>query len=107
MKTKQKLWHGLSKVYDYLPKFINDNETYKNIIETKSYIIKAYSKLDKQNWDDISNDMQKAIDSYSNLMKNTNIDTNKQYSMNKAYVMINELKNAVDIKDTSIFLIKY
>ena len=40
-------------------------------------------------------------------MTNINIDKNKMHTVNKAYVIINEMQNAVDIKDTSVFLIKY
>lgn len=98
----------LSKLYDYLPKFIQvEDELYKTIIETKSNIFKAYSKLDTQNWDEIFNDIQNAINIYSKLMTDTNIDVSKQYSINKGYIMLNEMKNAVNIRDTAIFLIKY
>lgn len=99
----------LSKLYDYLPKFMqeDDNELYKTIIKTKSNIFKAYSKLDTGNWEEISNDIQNAINSYSKLLTNPNIDSNKSNSINKSYIMLNEMQNAVNIKDVSIFLIKY
>lgn len=98
----------LSKIYDYLPKFMQDeDELEKILVETKSNIFKAYSKLDNQNWTEISSDVKNAIDVYSRLLTNPNIDNNKQYSISKAYIMLNELQNAVNIKDTSVFLIKY
>ena len=40
-------------------------------------------------------------------MTTTNLKEEKQYTTNKIYIMINELKNATDIKDSKIFLIKY
>ena len=49
----------------------------------------------------------KSIDIYSRLLSNTNLDANKQYSISKVYVMINELQNAVEVQDESVFLIKY
>ena len=30
-----------------------------------------------------------------------------KYNINKAYIMINELKNSVNLKDNEVFLIKY
>ena len=39
--------------------------------------------------------------------QNTNTDSNKQYVINKIYIMLNELQNAVNMQDESIFLIKY
>ena len=98
----------LSKLYDYLPQFVQgEDELYRTLVETKSNIFKGYSKLDNQNWGEISNDIKNAVDVYSRLLTNTNIDTNKQYSINKVYIMLNELQNAVNMKDTSVFLIKY
>ena len=70
-------------------------------------MFKAYSKLDSKNWDEISNDLKQAIDTYSNQLINTNKDSDKQYVINKIYIMLNELQNAVNVQDESIFLIKY
>ena len=98
----------LSKLYDFLPKFIQgEDDLYNIIIETKANIFKAYSKLDSGNWDEILNDVQNAINIYFKLLTNPNIDANKINNINKGYIMLNELQNAVNIKDTSIFLIKY
>lgn len=109
-EKKEDTLNELSKLYDYIPKFAQnstDDEINKIIIETKSNILKAYSKLDSKNWEEISNDVRHAIDVYSKLLTNANIDSSKQYNISKVYVMINELQNAVQIQDESIFLIKY
>lgn len=98
----------LSKLYDYLPKFMQGgNELYRSIIETKSNIFKAYSKLDTGNWNEITTDIQNAINLYSQLLTNPNLDVNKMDSINKSYIMLNELQNAASFQDVSIFLIKY
>ena len=41
------------------------------------------------------------------MLTDTNIEQSKQYTISKVYIMINELQNAVQIQDESIFLIKY
>lgn len=108
--NKQDSLIQLSKLYDFMPKFaqsIYDDDLRKTIIETKTNILKAYSKLDTDNWNDISNDIKKASNSYSKLLTNPNIDQSKQYDISKIYVMINELQNAVQVQDKQIFLIKY
>ena len=102
----------LSNIYDYLPKFIealnNKDIIYKKVIETKSNIFKGYSKLDSNNWSEILVDIQNATNIFSELLSNENvIKTNNSYSVNKVYVMLNELQNAVNIEDVSVFLIKY
>ena len=107
---KEETLNQLSKLYDYIPKFIENttkDEVKKVTIETKANIFKAYSKLDSKDWTQISKDVKQAVDVYSKLLSNTNIDSNKQYIISKTYVMINELQNAVEVKDEAVFLIKY
>lgn len=109
-EKKEETLSELSKLYDYIPKFMEnstDDQLQKTVTETKAKILKAYSKLDQKNWEEISNDLQQATDIYSKLLTDTNIDSSKQYTISKVYIMINELQNAVQIQDESIFLIKY
>ena len=109
-ENKEETLKELSKLYEYVPKFMQnatDEETKKIVATTKSNIFKAYSKLDSKNWDEISKDTKQAVDTYSKLLTNTNIDSSKQYNISKGYVMINELQNAVEVKDEAVFLIKY
>ena len=109
-ENKEKTLNELSKLYDYIPKFIENtgnDEIQKNIIETKSHIFKAYSKLDSKNWEEISEDITKSIEVYSQLLTNPNIEKSKRYSISKIYIMINELQNAVKLQDETVFLIKY
>lgn len=109
-EKKEETLKELAILYEYIPRFMQNSTDYeinKIIIETKANLFKAYSKLDSKNWTEISNDTKQAIDSYSKLLTNTNIDSSKQYSISKVYVMINELQNAVELQDESVFLIKY
>ena len=109
-EKKEETLAELTKVYAYLPKFLSGSgqeELYTTLIETKNNIFKGYSKLDGENWEEIGNDVKNAIDSYTKLLTNTDIDTRKQYNISKAYIMLNELQNAVNLQDTAVFLIKY
>ena len=109
-ESKEDALTQLSKLYDYIPKFVQnvtDDELYKKEIETKNFIFKAYSKLDGDNWNEISKDINNAINTYSQLLSNTDINDKKQYSINRVYIMLNELQNTVLIKDKSVFLVKY
>ena len=109
-EKKQETLDELTKVYEFLAKFLRSSEQeelYTTLVETKHNIFKAYAKLDGQNWQQISNDVKNAIDTYSQLLSNTEIDGRQQYNISKGYIMINELQNAVNLKDSSVFLIKY
>lgn len=109
-EKKEEMLTELTQIYEYLPKFLRGSEQEEletALVETKYNIFKAYSKLDRQNWEEISSDIRGAVDSYSKLLTNTEIDARKQYNISKGYIMLNELQNAVNIQDTSVFLIKY
>ncbi len=109
-ENKEETLMELSTLYDLLSLITQDlpnQELYKVLIETKNNIFKGYSKLDKGNWNDISSNINDAISSYSKLLTNTNIGQENQYSINKSYILLNEMQNAVNIQDVSVFLIKY
>lgn len=109
-ENKENTLQELSNIYNYIPTFVDnvsDSDIYKVVIKTKNNLFKAYSKLDSKNWNEISNDVKNTIDTYSSLLSNTNVEREKQESVNKIYIMLNELQNAVNVQDTSVFLIKY
>ena len=109
-ENKENTLSQMSTLYDTLATItqkIQGEETYKILVEIKQNVFKAYSKLDTGNWNEIANDTNNAITSYSKLLSNTNIEPQNQYIINKGYILINELQNAVNLQDTSVFLIKY
>ena len=109
-ENKQLTLDNLVKIYEYIPKFaqaVIDDTVYKTVVETKLNVFKGYAKLDSGDWAGINTNLVDAINVYATLLTNTEIDTNKQTSINKGYVMLNELKNAVDTQNSSVFLIKY
>lgn len=109
-ENKQLALDNLVKVYEYIPRFaqtaVNDI-LYKTILETKLNVFKGYAKLDSGDWSGISTNIIDAINVYATLLTNAEINPNKQTSINKGYVMLNELKNSADSKNSSVFLIKY
>lgn len=111
-ENKESTLQTLSVIYDYLPKFLEsakgEDVIYKKVVETKANIFKGYSKLDSGKWDEISQDIQNGINTFTELLSNPDvINSNNQYSVNKIYIMLNELQNAVNMQDVSVFLIKY
>ena len=119
-EDKKETLKELSAVYDFLPKFVekcSKQEKDKVVIKTKNYIFKAYSVLDDEQWEDINNNVNLAQQEFIKIVTDiinkendkkyeSNQDGSK-YNINKAYIMINELKNSVNLKDNEVFLIKY
>ena len=109
-ENKENTLQELSNIYNYIPTFVDnvsDSDIYKVIIKKKNNLFKAYSKLDSKHLNEISNDVKTTIDTYASLLSNTHVEREKQESVNKVYIMLNELQNAVNVQDTSVFLIKY
>ena len=109
-ENKQLTLDNLVKVYEYIPKFaqtVVDDTLYKTVLETKLNVFRGYAKLDSGDWTGIITNIVDAINVYATLLTNTEIDANKQTGINKGYVMLNELKNAADTQNSSVFLIKY
>lgn len=109
-QNKEETLRELAKTYQYIPKFaerVTDDTVYKTVLNTKSNIFLAYSKLDSKNWDGISSDIKNAINVFLQLLTGNVVNTNNQTTINKVYVMLNELQNATNVKDEAVFLIKY
>lgn len=109
-ENKEETLTSLARLYEFIPKFLqntSDDEIKKVVAESKKNLFNAYSKLDAKNWSDIAQDTKQSVENFSKLLSNTNVDSAKQYKISKSYVMLNELQNAVQIQDESVFLIKY
>lgn len=109
-QNKEETLRELAKTYQYIPKFaekVTEDILYRTVLNTKTNVFSAYSKLDGKNWDEISDDMKNAINVFSQLLTGNVENTNNQITINKVYVMLNELQNATKVKDEAVFLIKY
>lgn len=100
----------LSKVYEII-RTVSDNcmdtEVEKVCIRVKENVLKAYSLLDTGDWATIAQNVKQGVDEFSKLMTQNKVETERQFAINKAYVMLNELQKAAEKQDTEIFLIKY
>ena len=109
-ENKEDTLAELAKLYDYIPKFKEacSNESSQIIIaNTKNYLFKAYSILDKEDWATIASNINHSTQEFTKLVTNVENKNNKQYNINKAYIMINEMQNSVTLQDKEVFLIKY
>lgn len=100
----------LSKVYEII-RTVSDNcmdtEVEKVCIRVKENVLKAYSLLDTGDWATMAQNVKQGVDEFSKLMTQNKVETERQFAINKAYVMLNELQKAAERQDTEIFLIKY
>lgn len=109
-EDKEQSLRELVLLYSYIPKFIKncDVDLQTEIVySTKYSIFKAYSILDAEKWDEVSNYIQEAVTKYSKMLTDVNIQNKNQYTVNRCYILLNELQNSTNVKDKEIFLIKY
>lgn len=109
-ENKQNTLNQLAKLYEYLPKFLentNADKKYKTVLQTKFHIFEAYSLLDSEDWEQIGMKTDDGINTFKELLGTESKNQQKQYGINKCYIMLNELKNATIEEDYEIFLIKY
>ena len=101
--------NNLYKLYEYIPiyleKIVND-EKQLAVSRTKVDVIHAYINTDFENWDDIKANLDSAIKNFEPVINNTE-ESEKDYNISKAYVLLQEFRNAVDTHDKDLLLIKY
>ena len=108
-KKEECLKNG-ADLYSLLVTYIQDVFGDSNLIslyKVKSNILYAYSRVDAKDWDSVNNYIQTAISEFGNIMNNQVNNINDIDSINKAYVLINELKEDAVNKTGSVFYINY
>ena len=100
----------LTQLYSYLPHYLeygaSDGEDV-NIKSVKMHILNAYNAVEKNDWDAIQVEVESAIDSFSPVLNNYEYIKGKEHSINRIYIILNELKNSLNKQDKDIFYINY
>lgn len=113
IKNKNKLLSAtnFAKLYDFTSSFANKSEIderEKIIIQTKSHILNAYAYAEEEAWDKIQMEIINAEKDFTGVINNIGeSESQKKHCINKAYILLQELKNSIATKDTGIFYIKY
>ena len=108
-ENREETLNSLVKLYDYIPFFlekIDNNESKIGIAKTKASILKGYVNIDLEQWDELKQNLDNAISDYG-IVANRTESLEKEYNINKAYVLLQEFKNACETKDKELLLMKY
>lgn len=101
--------NSLAKLYEYIPVFLEkiafDNKQIE-LAKTKVEVIKAYVNIDFANWEELKTSLDRAISNFEPIVNNTS-EAEKEYNIRKAYVLLQEFKNAVDTNDKDLLFMKY
>lgn len=102
---------GYAKLYSLLPEFVKNIEIEdlkKKTIETKSHVLNAYAYVESDEWDRVQGEITSAEKKFTEVVNDiSQKEDQRKYNINKSYVLLQELKNSLTLKDTGIFHMKY
>lgn len=101
---------NIAKLYSFIPKFergISAENSTQNVKQAKSYIINAYSLVEKDDWTSIGNNISECEKTFKNITNDMEYMKDKEYKVNRTYVLIKELQNSLTYKDKKLFYVKY
>lgn len=108
-ENKKESLIGLTDMYSYLTKFLENegDNIQKNIKNVKMHIIKAYSLVESENWEQMGTEVNEAIRYYNNIINQTNYAKENSFKVEKTSISLKELQNSLTVKDKNVFYIKY
>lgn len=110
-KHKETAMGELANLYSLLASYMkdySDNTTNIYILETKSNILHAYALAEyNDKWTQINEKLKLAQASYMNIINNRSNDKSGTNSINKAYILLNEIQKTTDKADKKVFYINY
>lgn len=101
---------NIAKLYSYIPRFergISAGNSSQNIKQVKAYIINAYSLVEKDDWAVIETNISESEKAFKNIINDIEYMKDKEYKVNKTYVLLKELQNSLTYKDKKLFYVKY
>ena len=101
---------NLYNLYLLLPKFLSyfeSNETLLSTYYTKAYVLNAYVSANSEKWEEMSDNLTEAINSFAIVMSKENTNDSEKSSIEKANELLKELKTCISLEDKEIFYLKY
>lgn len=108
-EDKRATLNSLASLYAIIPIYINQysNDNYEeNLAYTKAHIVNSYVLLEDEKWEDMQAEVIKAQE-YFNLVINSINTKSSQIFINKTYVLLNEMKNSINLGDKKLYYMKY
>lgn len=108
-ENKEESLKTLTNMYSSIVGYVNsfsDEENFKKILIAKENIFYAYANVDSKNWEEIQNRLQQAENAYVENLNNDN-NSEKEFNLNKGYILLKELQNSITQQDEDVFYIKY
>lgn len=109
-QNEAELLTRLNNIYTLIPKYLDKFWNNKNDVqdkELKSLVLASYSLANNGNWVEAKTSMQSAIDKYNGMMNSVEYMQENSYQLNKRYVLLGEIKNAIDLENNNLVKLKF
>lgn len=112
IKNENKLvsLNNLASLYAFLPKYrsqFSQDIQEINIDYSINCILNSYAYVEQGNWNEAKVQLSNALNYYLKVMDGVDQNVQNQNRISKAYILLNELNNCVNIQDKDLFFIKY
>lgn len=107
-KNKEQTLATLAILYSHIPNYYADfsqNQMQTNLYKAKSSVFNAYALIEQNNPNEVKKQLQVAEEAVIAMMNN--MESKKEYNINKAYILLKDLQNTIDKNDADIFYLKY
>ncbi len=99
-----------SYLYSLLPNYLekySDDKNQVDVMKLKSLVLSSFVQANFLEWDTAKNTIVLAEAKYNEMMNN--VDYMKEYSnnLNKIYVLLEELKNAIELQEVELTKVKF
>lgn len=101
---------NLSNLYSYIPKFlaiVSSDKYEQNIENTKYYVLSSYVCVTQEDWNTTVTNLTNAEISFLSILNDTEYTQNKEFKVNKTYMLIKELQNSLASNDKELYFMKY
>lgn len=101
---------NLTNLYSYIPKFLTAISSEKHILNienTKYYVYVAYSFATIEDWNTVNSNLSNAESAFLSVLNDTEYSKNRKYKINKTYMLIKDIQNAIQNNDKNLFFLKY
>ena len=97
-------------LYSLLPSYMekySENKTEVNILKMKSLVVSSFCFSNLYDWENAKTEIENADIKYKEMMDDVDYMREYSYNLNKVYILIGEMKNAINLEELELVKIKY
>ncbi len=101
---------NLRDLYSYIPKFLElakINDENQKIKQAKLCLINSYIYANEENWENVKKELLNCELQINNISNKKDYVENREYKVNKMFILVKEIEKTTSIQDKTIFFMKY